>query len=256
MPTRPTTPLDAQSLGPEQVDHIGRRNATVSFRSEFLAGTRAIASILPAAAIVGLVTGVAADAVGLTPLPAMAMSVSVYAPTVMLTAFTLIKSQTPTVVLLVAFLIVAVRFMVLSASITSYFSRLPRRWRWILAYFLWTPVYALSVERFETDPATDRRGYYLGTALPLWIIVQAAEVAGLHFGTAVPARSQLQFVVPLAFIALLVRFLTDRPRQLAAIVAGGLAIVIGDLPSNVGILLAVLGGTTVGIVLASPGMGQ
>lgn len=208
-----------------------------------------MAPILPAAAVVGLVTGVAADAVGLSPMPAMAMSVTVYAPTVMLTAFTLIDSGTPIVVILVASLIVAVRFVMLSASITSYFSHHPERWRWVFAYFLWTPVYALSVERFDTDPTTNRRGYYLGTALPLWIVVQAAVAVGLRFGAAVPARSQLQFVVPLAFIALLVRFLTDRPKKLAAVVAGGIAVISSGLPLNVGILLAVLGGTTVGIVL-------
>lgn len=241
---------------PGQADSGRGRGATASIRADVVAGAKAIAPVLPAGAVVGLVTGVAADAVGLAPVRATAMSYFVYSPTVMLTAFTLHESGTPAVVLVVASLVVALRFAMLSASIAPYFSRFSVSWRWVLAYFLWTPVYALSIDRFDAESATSRRGYYLGAAFPLWVTFQVAVLVGLVFGARVPARWQLRFVVPLAFIALLVRFSTDRPRKLAALIAGTLAVVGGGLPLNGGIVLAALGGTIAGAILDSQGGNQ
>lgn len=113
-------------------------------------------------------------------------------------------------------------------------------------------MYALSLQRFDADPATSRRGYWLGAALPLWVTFQTALLAGVAFSASVPAAWQLDFVVPLAFIALLMRFLEDRPTVLAALVAGVLAVFAVDVPFRLGIVVATLGGTTVG-VLASRG---
>jgi predicted branched-subunit amino acid permease len=223
----------------------------MSLRADCLAGAKAVSPLVPPAATVGLVTGVAATSVGLSQLQAVAMSVVVYSPTVMLTAFALLESETPLVVLVVASLVVGVRFTMLSLSIAPYFERLATGWKWLLAYFLWTPVYALSVERYEADPATSRRGYYLGTALPLWAVFQAALVVGLLFGTNVPTDWQLGFVVPLAFIALLMRMVSDRPTSVAALVAGVIAVFASVLPLNVGIVAAAVGGTGAGVLYAS-----
>lgn len=220
----------------------------MSFRTDFGAGARAIAPLLPAGATVGLVTGVAATAVGLDPVQALSMSVVVYSPTVMLAAFELLDSGAPLVVLLVGALVVGVRFSMLSLSISSYLARVSTRVRWLLAYFLWTPTYALSIERYEAEPSTSRAGYYLGTAAPLWVTVQAALVAGAWFGASVPAEWQLRFVVPLAFIALLMRFLSDRGAKVAALVAGVLAVVGADLPLESGLIVAAIGGTVAGVL--------
>lgn len=221
----------------------------MSHRSDFVAGARAIAPLLPPGATVGLVTGVAAASVGLSPTEAVAMSVVVYSPTVMLTAFSLLESGAPAIILVAAPLVVGARFSMLSLSIATYFRRLATGWKWLLAYFLWTPTYALSVERYEADPATSRRGFYLGTALPLWVTFQTALVAGIAFGASVPAGWQLGFVVPLAFIALLMRMLTDRASEVAALVAGVLAVLASPLPLNVGLVVATVGGTVVGVLL-------
>lgn len=223
----------------------------MSGRVDFAAGVRAIIPLLPPTATVGLVTGFAASAIGISPVQTGAMAVIVYSPTVMLTAFGLLESGAPAVVLVVTSLVVGVRFMLLSLSISSYLARLSTRWKWLLAYFLWTPVYALAVDRFEADPDTDRRAFYLGLALPLWTTFQGALLAGLGFGAGVPDVLQLGFVVPLAFIALVARLVDDRPSALAAVVAGGLAVVVGALPLDTGVIVATLGGTVAGVLVAS-----
>lgn len=225
----------------------------MAFRSDFVAGARAVSPLVPPAVTVGLVTGVAAAAVGLSSAQSTAMAVVVYSPTVMLAAFQLMEQGTPAVVLVVASLTVGVRFAMLSLSIAAYFERVSTGWRWFLAYFLWTPTYALSVERFEREPSTSRRGYYLGTAVPLWITFQAAFVVGLVFGGRVPAGWQLGFVVPLAFVALLVRMLDGRSTKGAALVAGVVAVLATTLPLNVGVVVATVTGTLAGVLLRQGG---
>lgn len=216
-------------------------------RADLLAGARAITPLLPPGVAVGLVTGLAASAVGLTPLHAGVMAAVVYSPSVMLTAFGLLEAGAPAAILVLTSLVVGLRFTLLSLSLSSYLVRLSRRSRWALAYFLWTPVYALAVERFESHPDTDRRAFYLGLALPLWATVQTAVLAGAVFGASVPASLQLEFVVPLAFIALLVRLVDDRPGAVAAGAAGALAVVAVGLPLNTGVVAATVGGTAAGV---------
>lgn len=221
-----------------------------TLNDDFRAGARAILPLLPPGATVGLVTGLAASAIGLTTLQAGVMAMVVYSPSVMLAAFGLLEAGAPAVILVVTSLVVGVRFMLLSLSISSYLDRVSVPWRWLLAYFLWTPVYALSIERYEAVPETDRRWFYLGTAVPLWATVQVTVLAGASFGASVPAALQLDFVVPLAFIALLARLVSSRPGMVAALVAGAIAVWGTLLPLNTGIIAATLGGTAAGVLYA------
>lgn len=219
-------------------------------RADFVAGVRAIGPLLPPGAAVGLVTGLAASAVGLSVLQAGVMSVVVYSPSAMLTAFGLLETEAPAVIVVVTSLVVGVRFMLLSLSISTYLRRLSSTWQWLLAYFLWTPIYALAIERYESDPDIDRRWFYLGCAIPLWFTFQGSLLIGVVFGAAVPDRLQLGFVVPLAFIALLVRLVDDRSSALPAVVAGGLSVGGAALPLNTGIVVATIFGTIVGVLFA------
>lgn len=218
----------------------------MGFREDFVLGARDIAPLVPAAAIVGAVTGIAAITVGLTPVQAIVMSLLVYYPSVMLTAFVLLQAATPLVVLIPTSLVVGARSVMYSLSLAPHFSRFSTAWKWFLAYFLWTPVYAFSIAKYESEPSIDERGYYLGTATPLWVSAQLAVVVGVFFGRGVPPEWQLEFVIPLAFIALLMRFITDRPTLAAALVGGVMAVAGGVAPMNLGILIGASCGTGVG----------
>ncbi|MFB6154829.1 MAG: AzlC family ABC transporter permease [Haloferacaceae archaeon] len=217
-----------------------------SFRAGLFDGAKATAPLLPAAASIGLVTGVAATAVGLPPGQAVSMSVAFYSPIVMLTALNLLQSGAPPAVVVLGSLLVGARFAMLSLSISPYLERLSTGWRWVLAYFLLTPTYVLSVERYESRPETSRHGFYLGTAIPGWVTLQASFLFGIGFGTSVPSRWQLGFVVQLAFIALLMRFLSDRADAVAALTAGVLAVLAANFPLGTGLLVAITGGVAAG----------
>lgn len=225
----------------------------MALRSDFGDGVRAISPLIPPAATLALAAGVAAPASGLSPIQTMAMSVVVYFPSVMLAALELLGARLPEAVVVVTSLVVGVRVVILSLSIAPYFRRFSTAWKWLLAYFLWTPVYALTVERFAAEPSADVRGYYLGMAIPLWVTVQLSVAVGVVFSASVPAGLELRFIVPLAFIALLVNFLTDRAASLTAATGGVLAVLGSGLPLGLGVIVATIAGTVAGVVASEWG---
>ena len=220
------------------------------FQSDFREGAKTILPLILPAATVALATGVAAPTAGLSRHQAVAMSVAIYFPSVMLAALDLLASQLPVAVVVVTSLVVGVRVVILSLSIAPYFKQFSTGWKWALAYFLWTPVYALTVEHFETEPTADVRGFYLGMAVPLWITVQLSVLAGTVFSASVPSGLELGFIVPLAFIALLMNFLTDFATKVAALVGGTLAVVSSAVPLGLGVVVATLGGVLAGVAVS------
>ncbi|MFB6189533.1 MAG: AzlC family ABC transporter permease [Halapricum sp.] len=220
----------------------------MSFRTDFREGVETILPLVPAAATVALAAGVAAPAAGLSPVQTMAMSVLVYFPSVMLAAVDLLADRLPAVVIVVTSLVVGIRIMILSLSIAPYFKRFSTGWKWVLVYFLWTPVYVLTVEHFKSEPAADVRGFYLGMAVPLWITVHVFVGIGVGFSASVPPELELDFIVPLAFIALLMNFLTDTATKTAALVGGIVAVASSSVPLGLGLVVATFGGVVAGMV--------
>lgn len=58
--------------------------------------------------------------------------------------------------------------------------------------------------------------YFLGCGFTLWLTWQLSTAAGLLFGASVPAGWDIDFAVPLAFIALLTLLMRERAGQAAA----------------------------------------
>jgi predicted branched-subunit amino acid permease len=64
-----------------------------------------------------------------------------------------------------------------------------------------------------------------------------------------PEYLQLDFVVPLAFIALVRRLVKDRSSKLVALTAGILSVLGYGLPLRMGLIVAVFGSMIVGVAL-------
>jgi predicted branched-subunit amino acid permease len=225
-------------------------------RSDFLKGLRASIPLLIAIGPFGLVTGVAMSAGGIPPLEAMAMSVLVYAGASMLAAAQLFVAGAPALVIVLAAFIVNLRLFMYSASIRPYFVGESMGRRLLVSYALVDNPYALFIQRFGAHPETPGKfDYFLGLSVPVWICWQAAVGAGLLVGTQLPATWKLDFAAPLAFIAMSVPLLRDRPMVAAAASAGITAVLAHALPLRLGLALAAVVGITVGYLSERwPGM--
>ena len=80
----------------------------------------------------------------------------------------------------------------------------------------------------------------LGAGFTLWAGWQLSTAAGLLFGTTIPPEWELDFAVPLTFIALLTLLLRERAGQAAALVAALGALAFAALPYKLGLVAAIV----------------
>lgn len=216
-------------------------------RAAFLAGLRDTAPMMLGIAPFAMITGVSAVAAGMRPIEAIGMSVLVFAGSSQLAAIALLAQGAGFAVIVFTTFMINLRMAMYSASLARWLRRLRPATRAGLAYAMTDQAYAFSVLRFRREAAMPRRDYFLGVALPLWILWQIGTAAGAILGAQVPAGWQLDFAIPLMFLALLAPAVRDRPSLAAALVGGSLALALRGLPFNLGLIVAALAGIAVGV---------
>lgn len=198
----------------------------------------------------GVVVGVAMVAGGIGPLEAVAMNLIVYAGASMLAAAQLLSSDTPVALVVITVFFINLRFMMYSASLRQHLRGLPPRWKALTGYLLADNAYGMSIARFTEHPEMPGKlGYYLGVAVPIWLVWQIAVGAGIALGAGLPAAWRLEFAAPLAFIALTIPFLRDRASVAAALAAATVAVAAWTLPARLGLALAAVVGMAVGMLV-------
>lgn len=223
-----------------------------SNRAELWAGVRAQLPILLGVSPFGMIYGVAAIQAGLPAAVALGMSMIVFAGSSQFIAAQLFASGTPGLVIVLTTWVVNLRHMLYSASVAPYIKHLSKAWRCLLAFLLTDEAYAVTITYYERNPLppardTNRHWFFLGSGLTLWVAWQISTIIGVVLGAQVPESWSLDFTLALTFIALLIPVLKDRPAVLAALVAGGVALIAHGLPYNLGLIAAVLAGIAVGV---------
>jgi 4-azaleucine resistance transporter AzlC len=214
---------------------------------DFVAGVRAALPSLLGLLPFGLVAGVAAVNAGLSPLQAIGLSAVVFAGASQLAAVDLLSQDASLAVVAVTAVVINLRMAMYSASIAPYVESFRRRWAVACSYLLTDVSYALSIAEFTDDSGTDRLWYYLGVAGAIWVVWQLTTVAGVLLGAGIPESWGVGFAVPLVFLTLLVSDVSDRPRLVAALVGGGVAVVGANWPLNLGLVGGALTGVAAGV---------
>ena len=224
---------------------------TESPAAAFVAGAKAIVPVLLALIPFGVAFGATAIDNGLSTIEALGMSVFVFAAAAQLAAIPLLLSAGASVAIVVlTVLMVNLRLTLYSASLAPHFKRLPVGWKGLLSYLLTDQAYAATITHFDAGETEepDKRWYYLGVALAIWVAFQAATLAGVFLGAWASGGWSLDFVLPLIFIALVIPAIEDRTTGAAALTAGVTAVFAAALPPNLGLIAAALVGVLGGLV--------
>jgi predicted branched-subunit amino acid permease len=216
----------------------------------FLQGLRALLPLTPGVIPFGLVTGVMAVELGLSPATAMGMTLLFYSGSAQMVALQLLHNGVLPVAIVATALIINLRFIMYSASLAPHFHGLPRRWTWPLCYLLSDQAYALCTLKFDSgELGRYAHHYYAGTAFGMWLAWQLSVLAGVYLGASIPESWSLSFAIPLSFLALLVPGIRDRATLGAAVVGGVIAVLAVDMPYNLGLVSAAVGGIVAGLVI-------
>ncbi len=221
-------------------------------RSEFIAGSKAVLPILIGVLPFALIAGVSAVATGMAEFEGIGMSLIVYAGAAQLVAMQLIGLDTPIFIIWLSTLFINLRFLMYSASIAPHWEKMTWRWKIPMAYLLTDQAYAVSLLHYDAYPqGKNRRYYYLGAAIPFWVMWQTGTAVGVFVGVLIPDSWQLDFAIPLTFLALMMATIKDWSMVAAGIAAGITIIVAKPFPYNLGLLLAAIVGITVGVITQS-----
>jgi 4-azaleucine resistance transporter AzlC len=220
-----------------------------SRRAEFVGGVRAQLPLLLGVTPFGLAYGAYAIDSGLSGALAQSMSWIVFAGASQFVGTELIAQGVPGIVIVLAAALVNLRHMLYGASIASHVEHLGRGWRALLAYLLTDEAYAVAIQRYTRDGnAPNAHWFFFGTALALWACWQVSTAAGILVGAAVPQSWQLDFALPLTFLAIVVPLIESRAALAAAVVAGVIALAGHNWPYGSELLAAGALGIAAGLI--------
>ncbi len=217
---------------------------------EFLRGARDELPILVGVAPFGMIYGVLALTAGLNAATAQAMSSVVFAGSAQFMTVQLLAQNTPLLVVALTGFVINLRHALYSASVAPYLRHLPGRWKALLAYLLTDEAYAVVITRYQgkEHPGPTDHWYFLGAGLALWTTWQISTGVGIFLGTQVPESWQLDFALPLTFVALVVPALKDRAALLAALAGGVMALLAYGMPFKLGLIVAAFVGIIAGML--------
>jgi predicted branched-subunit amino acid permease len=219
-------------------------------RDAFRAGALECLTLIPSYIPFGMVCGVAAMQAGLGELGAIALAAFAFAGSSQAILTQFLASGAPLAIAVLSGLVVNLRMAVYSAAISPRIASATKRERLLWAAFLVDQTFLSNEARhqrgaFKAHPLA----FFLGTSAVLWPAWIITNALGAFLGAQLPPSWQLEFTIPLSFVAMMVPILKNRA-QIASAVAGATAgVLLFALPLKLGLIAACVLGTCFGLLV-------
>jgi predicted branched-subunit amino acid permease len=218
-------------------------------RTGFIEGIRDVAPMILGIVPFGMVCGVGAIAAGASPIAAVAMSMIMFSGAAQIVATQLLVAGAPFAVILLSCLVVSLRLLMYSAAMAPYLRPLDHRWRNLLSFVLTDQAFAGTIQRFRaSNDLRANASYFLGSGALLWVTWQVATILGVVAGQIIPASWQLEFVVPLCFLAVLAPLLRDRVSIIVFAVSAIAVVALDAMPLRLSMICGGLLGIGAGML--------
>ncbi|HOG13815.1 MAG TPA: AzlC family ABC transporter permease [Synergistales bacterium] len=211
-------------------------------KREFLRGARNTVPLFLGIAPFAMVVGVAAREAGLDAAQGTFFSLSMIAGTAQLAAVQLYGAGASAAIVLLTAMVVNLRYSMYSLSLHPVLEKRSYIERLLAAFLLSDQSFVVSMTELETNPDNSLVPTFLfGSSLAVYVVWVAGIFLGFVLKAIIPAGLYLDFVIPLAFMFLLVPHLGGKDRQisvLASIVAS--VVLVPRLPLQSGLLVSIL----------------
>lgn len=213
--------------------------------SALIDGARAALPICLGYLPIGVAFGVLAQKAGLAPWQVAAMSVLVFAGSSQFIAVALLQEGAAVAAIVATTLVVNLRHLLMSSALSVPLQGRSRSFLALFAYGVTDESFAVNTARFRAGGWDGNRALAVNhTANLCWVL---STLVGAQVGQVIPPRAfGVDYALPAMFLALLVLQLRSRLHLLAAVVAGGVAVLWAVvLPGNGQVVpAAVLGAST------------
>ena len=221
-----------------------------ALRAAFRAGVKECLALIPSYVPFGLVCGVASVQAGLGEWGAVALAAFAFAGSSQAVLTQFLSGGAPLMIAVLSGLVVNLRMAVYSAAISSRIAGATRKERILWAAFLVDQTFISNETRHLRGEHMDHPlAFYLGCALTLWPWWVLMNAIGAFAGAKLPTSWQLEFTIPLSFVAMVVPLLKSRGQILAAIAGGVAGVLLYAMPLKTGLIAACVFGTCVGMLV-------
>ena len=196
----------------------------------------------------GIIYGVMAIESGLTFLQALLMSSIIFGGASQIAFVQLLSNSTPYGVIVTTVGAINSRHLLYSISMVEYLNKLSLSWRVTLAYLLTDEAYAVSIRKFIKHSDNSILHYHLlGSGITLFLSWQISTLLGVWLGNDLPEFLDLQFIIPLTFIAIIIPMIKSKSTLITVISSGISALIFKNLDINFWIILSGLTGILAGM---------
>ena len=221
-------------------------------RAAYLSGIRDTLFVIPSYLPFGMVCGVASVNAGLTTGASLALPALVYGGSSQAVVLQFLQGNASLWVAILSGCVINLRMAVYSAAMASRVRHLGTGQRMLVAAFLVDNTFAFMQERERTHPHDKHViAYYAGTSTMFWTFWFLFCAIGVFAGNIVPASWQLDFAIPLSFIAIAAMSIRSVPMAAAALVGGIASVLLFALPLKLGLIAACLAGLLAGLLTQS-----
>jgi predicted branched-subunit amino acid permease len=228
-------------------DHAASRAAQ---NRAFRAGVVECLQLIPSYIPFGLVCGVASVQAGLGEWGAVALAAFAFAGSSQAVLTQFLSGGAPLMIAIVSGLVVNLRMAVYSAAISQRIAGASRKERMLWAAFLVDQTFISNEARHQRGEHMEHPlAFYLGCAMMLWPWWVLMNAIGAFAGAKLPTSWQLDFTIPLSFVAMVVPLLKTRSQMLAATAGGVAGVLLYAMPLKTGLIAACVFGTCVGMVV-------
>jgi 4-azaleucine resistance transporter AzlC len=217
--------------------------------SEFFSGCRGIFPLVVGAIPFGIIYGTLAAASGLSFAGTMAMSVFVFAGSSQFIAIGLLASNTAIPLIILTTFFVNLRHLLYSVSVVPHVQHLTHLWKLLLGFWLTDEAFVIAIDRYNRmDASPYKHWYQLGASLFMYLNWQLCSFIGITIGHRITNAAEwgLDFAMSATFIGMIIPYLKNRPMILSVLTAGIMALLMHNLPHQLGLILATITGIVVG----------
>ena len=198
----------------------------------------------------GIIFGVLAIDMGLSPYATMAMSIIIFGGASQIIFLQLFSGGASALVILSSVGAVNSRHLLYGAVLSEHLSGLRLTWKIIVSYFLVDQAFIISNNYLKKSKDENKHFHLLGSGFTCWFIWQTTTFVGIILGSIIPAKLGLTFAIPLTFLALLVNDFRKLINLIVIAVSGAVATFgYQIIPFKSYVIVAALSGLFVAFIL-------
>jgi len=189
----------------------------------------------------GIIYGVSATEIGLSPMVTFAMSFVIFAGSSQIAFSQLFIAGASPLVIITSVAVINSRHLLYGAVLSQYLNKLNHYWRFLLSYLMTDQAFSVSLSYFKKNKKIYNPHFHmLGSGLTLWFLWQISTLLGIVLGNIVPEQLGLEFTIPLTFLSLIISELRKLDHLMIIVISGLTSLVSYSFPYKIYIIISAL----------------